>query len=111
MKVSRMRVYTGFLVRFAEFCERFLCRRPCEGTSETAAAFGHRAEAFWGQDCFNAAGLLGLNGWKLGPLSRPCDSAYTFVALHAAAMIAFANFVTGNMKVWTQPALSGETKA
>lgn len=67
--------------------------------------------AFWVQIGFYAAGLLALTGWKLGPLSRLCDAAYTFIALNAAAVIAFANFVTGNMKVWTQPALSGEMKA
>lgn len=49
MRVFRMRVHTGFPVRFAEFCERFVCRRPCEDISKTAAVFGQRRPEASGQ--------------------------------------------------------------
>jgi biofilm PGA synthesis N-glycosyltransferase PgaC len=57
-------------------------------------------EAFWTQLGFYALSLLGLAGWKLGPLSRVSDIASTFVALNLAALVAFSKFVTGQKTVW-----------
>jgi biofilm PGA synthesis N-glycosyltransferase PgaC len=37
-----------------------------------------------------------------GPLSRLTDGAYTFVMLNAAALVAFANFVTGRKAAWSR---------
>jgi poly-beta-1,6-N-acetyl-D-glucosamine synthase len=62
------------------------------------------------QVLFYALSLLGWRRWNLGPLSRACDAAYTFVALNAAAVLAFVNFLKGNNKVWTPPVQS-EVKA
>lgn len=56
--------------------------------------------AFWTQLCFYAFGLLGFSGWKLGAISRLSDIAYTFVALNAAALVAFSKFITGRKAVW-----------
>jgi biofilm PGA synthesis N-glycosyltransferase PgaC len=58
---------------------------------------------FWLQIAFYSFGLLTYLKFDLGPLSRLCDIAYTFVALNAAAVVAFANYATGNMRVWAQP--------
>ena len=55
---------------------------------------------FWGQVALYLLSLVGWSGWKLGPVSRLSDVAYTFVALNAAALVAFANFVTGTKTVW-----------
>ncbi|HTS06939.1 MAG TPA: glycosyltransferase family 2 protein [Candidatus Eisenbacteria bacterium] len=57
---------------------------------------------FWLQIVFYSFGLLPYLKLDLGPVSRLCDVAYTFVALNAAAVVAFANYATGNMRVWTQ---------
>ena len=67
--------------------------------------------AFWTQLGFYGLSLLGWSGWELGPVSRLSDAAYTFVALNTAALVAFANFVTGHKTVWMQPALRREIKA
>lgn len=56
--------------------------------------------AFWGQVGFYGLSLLGAAGWKLGPLSRLSEVAYTFAALNLAALLAFGNFVTGHTAVW-----------
>jgi len=37
-----------------------------------------------------------------GPLARLADGAYTFVMLNAAALVAFANFVTGRKAAWSR---------
>jgi len=37
-----------------------------------------------------------------GPLARLTDGAYTFVMLNAAALVAFANFVTGRKAAWSR---------
>jgi len=55
---------------------------------------------FWGQLGFYGLSLLGWTGWKLGPLSRLTEVAYTFAALNMAALLAFGNFVTGHTAVW-----------
>ncbi len=67
--------------------------------------------AFRTQLGFYGLSLLGWTRWRLGPLSRLSDAAYTFVALNTAALVAFVNFVTGHKTVWVQPALRSEIKA
>ena len=67
--------------------------------------------AFWIQLGFYGLSLLGSTRWNLGPFSRLSDAAYTFVALNAAALMAFANFVTGRKTIWMQPILQREIKA
>jgi poly-beta-1,6-N-acetyl-D-glucosamine synthase len=64
--------------------------------------------AFWAQIGFYAMSLLGWTGWNLGPVSRLGEVAYTFAALNMAALVAFANFVTGHKTVWMQPSLRRE---
>ena len=56
--------------------------------------------AFWTQVGFYTLSIFGFAGWKLGPLSRLSDIAYTFVALNAAALVAFSKFITGQKAVW-----------
>jgi cellulose synthase/poly-beta-1,6-N-acetylglucosamine synthase-like glycosyltransferase len=67
--------------------------------------------AFWTQLAFYGLSLLGWTRWSLGPVSRLSDAAYTFVALNMAALVAFANFVTGRKTIWMQPVLHREIKA
>jgi poly-beta-1,6-N-acetyl-D-glucosamine synthase len=67
--------------------------------------------AFGVQLGFYGLACLGWTGWKLGPLSRLSDAAYTFAALNVAALFAFANFVTGYKPSWAQPATRGEINA
>jgi poly-beta-1,6-N-acetyl-D-glucosamine synthase len=67
--------------------------------------------AFWIQLGFYGLSLLGWTRWNLGPVSRLTDAAYTFVALNAAALVAFVNFVTGRKTIWMQPILRREIKA
>ena len=67
--------------------------------------------AFWTQVGFYGLSLLGWTKLNLGPLSRLSDAAYTFVALNTAALVAFANFVTGRKTIWMQPVLHREIKA
>jgi poly-beta-1,6-N-acetyl-D-glucosamine synthase len=64
--------------------------------------------AFWAQIGFYAMSLLGWTGWNLGPVSRLGEVAYTFAALNMAALVAFANFVTGHKTVWMQASLRKE---
>jgi cellulose synthase/poly-beta-1,6-N-acetylglucosamine synthase-like glycosyltransferase len=66
--------------------------------------------AFWAQLGFYGLSLLGLTGLNLGPVSRLSDAAYTFAALNTAALMAFANFVTGRKTIWMQPVLHREIK-
>jgi poly-beta-1,6-N-acetyl-D-glucosamine synthase len=49
---------------------------------------------------FYAMGLLGMAPLKKGPLTRMTDAAFTFVMLNTAALVAFANFVTGRKPAW-----------
>ena len=67
--------------------------------------------AFWTQLGFYGLSLLGWTRWSLGPVSRLSDPAYTFVALNTAALVAFANIVTGRKTIWMQPVLHREIKA
>jgi cellulose synthase/poly-beta-1,6-N-acetylglucosamine synthase-like glycosyltransferase len=66
---------------------------------------------FWTQVALYSLSLLGWTRWNVGPVSRLADAAFTFVALNSAAMVAFANFVTGRKSVWMQPVLRREIKA
>jgi poly-beta-1,6-N-acetyl-D-glucosamine synthase len=67
--------------------------------------------AFWAQLGFYGLAALGWTRWKLGPLSRLSEVAYTFAALNLAAAFAFANFVTGQKAVWMHPPLRKEMPA
>jgi poly-beta-1,6-N-acetyl-D-glucosamine synthase len=64
--------------------------------------------AFWAQAGFYGLSLLGWAGWNLGPVARIGEVAYTFAALNVAALMAFANFVTGHKTVWMQGPLPKE---
>ncbi len=55
--------------------------------------------------------FYGLSAWALagpkrGPLARLTDAAFTLVLLNTAAVVAFANFVTGRKVVWTRSTLA-----
>jgi biofilm PGA synthesis N-glycosyltransferase PgaC len=67
--------------------------------------------AFFAQVAFYGLSILGGTGWKLGPVSRLADAAFTFVSLNTAALVAFANFITGHTTVWMQPPLRKEMRA
>ncbi len=67
--------------------------------------------AFWMQVGFYGLSLLGWTRWNLGAVSRLSDAAFTFVALNAAAVVAFANFVTGRKTIWMRPIVQREIKA
>jgi poly-beta-1,6-N-acetyl-D-glucosamine synthase len=54
------------------------------------------------QGAFYALSLVGMAGMKMGPLARLGDAAFTFVVLNTAALVAFANFVTGRKAAWTR---------
>jgi cellulose synthase/poly-beta-1,6-N-acetylglucosamine synthase-like glycosyltransferase len=61
----------------------------------------YRAALFL-QVAFYALSLVGMAGMKLGPVARASDAAFTFVVLNTAAVVAFANFVTGRKVAWTR---------
>jgi cellulose synthase/poly-beta-1,6-N-acetylglucosamine synthase-like glycosyltransferase len=67
--------------------------------------------AFSVQLGFYGLSVLGWTRWNLGPISRLSEAAYAFVALNAAALVAFANFVTGRKTIWMKPVLQREIKA
>jgi poly-beta-1,6-N-acetyl-D-glucosamine synthase len=51
--------------------------------------------------------FYGLSVWgifrpKYNPLARASDAAFTFVLLNVAALVAFANFVTGRRPAWSR---------
>jgi cellulose synthase/poly-beta-1,6-N-acetylglucosamine synthase-like glycosyltransferase len=54
------------------------------------------------QLAFYVLSLLGMARIKMGPAARAADAAFTFVVLNTAAMVAFANFVTGRKVAWTR---------
>jgi poly-beta-1,6-N-acetyl-D-glucosamine synthase len=58
--------------------------------------------AFWAQLLFYALGALAAAGLKRGLLARVGDAAWTFVLLNTAAVVAFANFVTGRRALWSR---------
>jgi poly-beta-1,6-N-acetyl-D-glucosamine synthase len=49
-----------------------------------------------------ALSLLAAGHFKLGFLTRVSDAALTFVLLNTAAVVAFANYVTGKKVAWTR---------
>lgn len=53
--------------------------------------------AFYGLSALALSGAI-----KRGILSRVADASATFVMLNGAAMVAFANFVTGRRAAWTR---------
>ena len=63
--------------------------------------------AFWLQVAGYFLSLLGWTGWKLGPMSRLADAAYTLVVLNVAAVMAFVNFATGQFP-WRSGAERGQ---
>jgi poly-beta-1,6-N-acetyl-D-glucosamine synthase len=71
------------------------------GTSGWIARPFYRA-AFLLQLAFYALSLVGLAGFKMGPVARATDAALTFVVLNTAAAVAFAKFVTGRKVAWTR---------
>jgi cellulose synthase/poly-beta-1,6-N-acetylglucosamine synthase-like glycosyltransferase len=66
--------------------------------------------AFFAQVAFYGLSILGGSKRNLGPVSRLADAAFTFVSLNAAALVAFANFITGHTTVWMQPPLRKEMR-
>jgi poly-beta-1,6-N-acetyl-D-glucosamine synthase len=54
------------------------------------------------QLAFYALSLAGMAHLKIGPVTRAGDAAFTFVVLNTAAVVAFANFVTGRKVAWTR---------
>ena len=46
--------------------------------------------------------LTAVTSLALGPLTHVADAALTFVVLNTAALVAFANFVTGRKVAWTR---------
>lgn len=54
------------------------------------------------QIVFYAFGLVGLTRCRLGFITRASNAAVTFLTLNAAALVAFANVVTGRKAVWTR---------
>jgi len=56
--------------------------------------------AFVIQLAFYGLSMLAMVQLKRGVLARMADAAFTFVILNTAAVVAFANFVTGRKAVW-----------
>ena len=54
------------------------------------------------QVAFYALSALTLLRTKIGPFARVVDAAFTFVLLNTAAVVAFANFVTGRKATWVR---------
>ena len=52
------------------------------------------------QGLFYGLSLAALAGLERGPVARASSAAFTFVMLNIAAVVAFANFVTGRMVAW-----------
>jgi poly-beta-1,6-N-acetyl-D-glucosamine synthase len=57
--------------------------------------------AFWLQAAFYALSILAVRLTR-GPVARVADAALTFVTLNTAAVVAFANFLTGRKAVWSR---------
>jgi hypothetical protein len=49
---------------------------------------------------FYALGLLALSNRPRGPVARLANAVLALVVLNTAAVVAFANFVTGRKEVW-----------
>jgi cellulose synthase/poly-beta-1,6-N-acetylglucosamine synthase-like glycosyltransferase len=56
--------------------------------------------AFVLQLAFYALGLLALSNRPRGPVARLANAVLALVVLNTAAVVAFANFVTGRKEVW-----------
>lgn len=54
------------------------------------------------QIAFYGLSLLAMAPLKRGPLAGLADAAFTFVVLNTAAVVAFANFVTGRKAAWSR---------
>ena len=54
------------------------------------------------QLAFYGLSALAVLRWKLGPVARMSEAAFTFVMLNVAALVAFANFVTRRKAVWAR---------
>jgi cellulose synthase/poly-beta-1,6-N-acetylglucosamine synthase-like glycosyltransferase len=54
------------------------------------------------QVVFYILSLLAMMQMAKGPLARLADAAFTFVVLNTAAVVAFANFVTGRKTIWVR---------
>ncbi len=54
------------------------------------------------QVAFYAMSLLALLRLKLGVVARAANPALTFVVLNTAAVVAFANFISGRKAVWAR---------
>ena len=52
------------------------------------------------QVAFYGLSFLGIARLKKGPVARAADAAFTFVVLNSAAVVAFANFVSGRKAAW-----------
>src|SRR5262249_41367585 len=51
---------------------------------------------------FYGLSLMPLLKFKRGPIARLADAASTFVVLNTAALVAFANFVSGRKLEWAR---------
>ncbi len=68
----------------------------------TSAAVPERLyrAAFALQSAFYGLGLFALSNQPRGPLTRLANAALALIVLNTAAVVAFANFVTGRKEVW-----------
>jgi biofilm PGA synthesis N-glycosyltransferase PgaC len=57
---------------------------------------------------FYGLGVWRLVGPKHGPVARVADAALTLIVLNTAAVVAFANFVTGREIAWANSSGSGD---
>ena len=58
--------------------------------------------AFLVQLFFYVLSLLALTGVQRGPVARLANAALTLIVLNTAAVVAFANFITGRKEVWAR---------
>jgi hypothetical protein len=68
----------------------------------TSAAVPERLyrAAFVLQLAFYGLGLFALSNRPRGPLTRLASAVLALIVLNTAAVVAFANFVTGRKEVW-----------
>jgi multisubunit Na+/H+ antiporter MnhF subunit len=67
--------------------------------SVSVASSVYRA-AFALQLAFYALSLFAVFKRRCGPLTRVANAALALIVLNSAAVVAFANFVTGRREVW-----------
>ena len=58
--------------------------------------------ALLAQVAFYVLSLVAMTRFKRGVVAAAADAAFTFVALNMAAVVAFANFVTGRKAAWSR---------